>query len=134
MKKESKILDISNNITKNESNLNTSKRNLDNENFNFFGIIEENFFSQSLFGVNFELNLKNDFGLEKLRSTKTINSFIQGAKFDLLSNNEYFTDINETLNEFIILPKAGNKMANSLYMKLNESLTNLKNIINLNIS
>ena len=134
MKKESKILNISNNITKNVTNLNKSKRNLDNENINYFGISEENFFSQSLFGVNFELILKNDFGLEKLRSTKTINSFVQGEKYELLTNNEYFTDINETLNEFLFLSKAGNKMANSLYMKLNESLINLKNIINLNIS
>ena len=133
--KEYKILNISNNIQKNESNLYKSKRNLDNDNIiKYLGIKEESFFSQSLFGVNFELNLKNDFGLEKLRSTKTTSNFIQGEKFELLSNNEIFNDINETLNEFIVLTNAGNKMSNSLYIKLNESLTNLKNIINMNIS
>ena len=133
--KEYKILNISNNIQKNESNLYKSKRNLDNDNINkYLGIKEESFFSQSLFGVNFELNLKNDFGLEKLRSTKTTSNFIQGEKFELLSNNEIFNYINETLNEFIVLTNAGNKMSNSLYIKLNESLTNLKNIINMNIS
>lgn len=135
MKKEEYItLNISNNITNNESKLFYSKRNLGKESINYFGIEEESFFFLPLFGVNLQLNLKNDLGLGKLRTTKITSSYIQGLNIEELSNYEIFTDINDALNEFINLSKAGNKMAHSLYSQLNESFINLKDSINLNIN
>ena len=59
---------------------------------------------------------------------------IRGKKIDKIINIQILTNINENINKFIILSKAGNNMANSLYQQLNESFSNLKNVINSNIS
>ena len=136
MKKEEFIsLNELNNSTNNNSNIHFSKRKLeDKENLNIFDVKEESFFNQQLFGVNLGINLKNDFGLGNLENEKAISNLIRGEKINKLLNEQIFTNINQTLTEFIILSKAGNKLANSLYQHLNESFTSLKNIINSNIT
>ena len=136
MKKEEFItINMLNNSTNNISNFHFSKRKLeDEENMNYIGVKEESFFNQQLFGVNLGINLKNDFGLGNLENAKVISDFIRGEDTKVLLNEQIITNINKTLEEFIILSKAGNKLANSLYQHLNESFISLKNIINSNIT
>ena len=131
MKKEEFItLEMLSNSTNKELDYSNS-RQLQDE--NIFGYIEEKFFSQSLFGINLELYLKNDFGLEKGEKAKAISKLIRGEKIDEI-RDEALTNLYEVMNKFNILSKAGNKMANELYQKINNSFSNLKNEINDNIS
>ena len=62
-----------------------------------------------------DLNFKNDLGLGKLENAKAITNFNTGEKTQELSHYEENTKLNETLNEFITLSKAGNKMASVIY-------------------
>ena len=136
MKKEDLItINMLNNLTNNISNFHFSKRKLeDDENTGYIDVKEESFFNQQLFGVNLGINLKNDFGLGNLENAKVISELIRGEDTKLLLNEQIITNINKTLTEFIMLSKAGNKLAYSLYQQLNESFTSLKNIINSNIT
>ena len=109
-------------------------RKLEDKNIENFGMKEESFFTQSLFGVNISLNIKNDFGLGNREKSKLISNFIRGSKSIELTHEELSTNINETLNKFIVISKAGNKLANSLYQELNKILSKLPEAIISNIS
>ena len=109
--------------------LNKLNRKLEYKSMDNFGINEEDFFSQSLFGVNISLNLKNDFGFGKNEKSKLITSLLRGNKYTELFHDEIFMNINDTLNKFIVLSKAGNKLANLLYDNLKEYLSKLPNVI-----
>ena len=134
MKKEIYMtLDMLNNSTKNKSNYSTFRK-LEDENLNYSGFKQVKFFSKSLFGINMELNIKNDFGLDKGENTKVISNLIRGEKTDEISKDETFTNLYEIMNNFISLSKAGNKMANLLYLKFNETFSNFINDIISNIT
>ena len=135
MKREEYIsLEVLNNLNKNDSNSTNSIRKLQKENFDYLGVKEESFFSKSLYGINFDLKMKNDLGLGKGEKSKIISKFIIGTKINEFSHDEINTNINENLNKFIILSKAANNLANSLYKYMNQSSSNLINIINSNFS
>ena len=99
---------------------NRMNRKLEDKNVEYFGLREESFFAQSLFGINISLNIKNDLGLGYMENTKLISNFIRGSNNIALYHNEISTKINETLNKFVILSKTGNKLANLLYQNLNK--------------
>ena len=79
------------------------------------------------------LNLKNDIGLGELENAKAITNFNTGNKSQEISHDEVNTKLNETLNEFIKISKAGNKMASVLYEEINGPLLELRDIIITNI-
>ena len=130
-KEEYNSMNISKNLIKNEI---ISKRKLDNGNVNLLGEKEESFFTKIINGININISLKNDFGLGQGEKTKIFSNFKRGNKTDTLFHDEIYTNINKTLNNFISLTKAGNILAYSLYQKLNESLSNLQDVINYNMS
>ena len=134
MKKEIYMtLDILNNSIKDKSNY-SKFRKLEDDNLNYSGFKEQKFFSKSLFGINMELNIKNEFGLDKGQNSKAISNLIRGEKTDEISKDETFTNLYEIMNNFISLSKAGNKMANLLFLKFNETFSNFKNDIISNIT
>ena len=98
------------------------------------GINDEQFLSKAVYNINMTLNMKNDLGLGELENSKAITYFNIEEKTQELSHNEINTRLEETLNKFIILSKAGNKMASELSEKLKEPLLNLRDIINTNIT
>ena len=98
------------------------------------GINEEQLFSKTQYDINMTLNMKNDLGFGELENAKAISTFNTGDQSNLLSNKEINTKLAETLNKFITLSKAGNKMATELLEQLNEPLLNLEDIINTNIT
>ena len=116
-----------------KSNPKNLNRKLDDNKSNHIDAEEVSFFSQTLFGVNIALNIKNDFGLGIKETSKTISNYIRGSKVDLLSYDEASTNIYEILKKFINLSKAGNKLANSLYENIKKILPNLSSGINTNI-
>ena len=110
-------------------------RNLMEENSEIPGVFEENVFTKTIYNINMTLNYKNDMGLgegEGLKA-KAITNFNTGEKPQELSNEEINTNLQKTMNEFITLSKAGNKMASELFEQLNDPLLNLRDIINDNI-
>ena len=98
------------------------------------GVYEGNVFSNKIYNINMDLNFKNDIGLGKLENAKAITNFNTGEQTQELSHYEENTKLNETLNEFITLSKAGNKMASVLYEQLNDLLLNIRDIIINNIN
>ena len=96
------------------------------------GVDEKSIFSKSIYNINMTLNIKNDLG--SLGSAKAITNYNTGEKSQELSTKEIYTKLNETLNEFITISKAGNKMASVLFGQLNDPLLNLRDIIINNIN
>ena len=106
-------------------------RNLDiNNQDNIDGVYEQNFFAQTIFGIDMVLNLKNDIGLGEREPSKIISNYIRGSKIDLLSHDVQNTNINDTLKQFINLSKAGYKLAKLLYENINQILKKLPKEIN----
>ena len=97
------------------------------------GVNEETVFYKSIYNIDMTLNMKNDIGLGKLEKAKAITNFNTGNKSQELSHDETNTKLNETLNKFISLSKAGNKMASTLYEELNGPLLDLRDNIITNI-
>ena len=138
MKKEIYISDGSFNeivdfIINDESNITETKaRNLIEE-AETIGVFEENVFQKSIYNINMTLNFKNDIGLGKGEEAKAITNFNTGEQSQELSHENVNTKLEETLNKFITLSKAGNKLASELFEKLNDPLLSLRDIINENI-
>ena len=74
------------------------------------GVKEKTVFSKSIHNINTTLNMKNDICLGVLENAKAITNYNTGGKSQDLSIKEINTRLNETLNKFITLSKAGNKM------------------------
>ena len=102
---------------------NSMNRKLEDKNIENYGFTEESFFAQSLFGINILLNIKNDFGLDKMENSKLISNLIRGSNNIELYHDEISTNINETLNKFVALSKTGNRLASLLYKNLNKFLS-----------
>ncbi len=64
-----------------------------------------------------------------MEKTKLISNLIRGSNKIELYHDEISTNINETLNKFIFLSKAGNKLANLLHENLNKYLSKLPNAL-----
>ena len=107
--------------------------NQDSQNYEK-GINEQNFFSETIFGLNIALNIKNDIGLGNKESSKVISNYIRGSKKDILFHDEIDANINNTLKEFINLSNAGNKLANLYYQNINKILKELPKEIYTNIN
>ena len=97
------------------------------------GVNEASVFYKSIYNIDMTLNMKNDIGLGELENAKAITNFNTGNKSQELSHDETNTRLNETLNKFISLSKAGNKMASTLYEQLNGPLLDLRDNIISNI-
>ena len=100
------------------------------------GVHEENIFSKTIYNVTMDFNIKNDIGLGEGQSAKAISNYNynKGNQSQDLSYYQLDTNLNETLNKFVILSKSGNKLANMLSEKLNGPLNDLRDIINENIN
>ena len=125
-------------MTEDESYNKTNKtklRSLSEQTITSKGVQEENIFNKSLFvDVSVFFNLKNDIGLDDGKNTKAISTQnINEENNTQLSYYQYTTNLNETLNKFIILSKSGNVLANKLYEELNEPLLKIGDIITKNI-
>ena len=118
-----------------DNNTESNIRNLMEINDENPGINDEQFFSKTVYNINMTLNMKNDLGLGKLENAKAVTSFNAGEEPPQeISHNEENTKLEETLNKFITLSKAGNKKASELLEQLNEPLLYLRDIINTNIT
>ena len=117
-------------IKENNNTDNNSLRHLTDEKLETPGVNEQSVFSKSIYNIKMALNLKNDIGLGKEESAKAITNFNTGERNQEISNTEANTQLYDTLNKFITLSKAGNKLASSLFEELNEPLLNLRNEIN----
>ncbi len=131
------LLDLINPLLKKTNHIDNSLpsknvyRNLDiNNQDNMDGVYEQNFFAQTIFGIDMALNLKNDIGLGEKEPSKIISNYIRGSKIDLLSHDVQNTNINDTLKQFINLSKAGYKLAKLLYENINQILKKLPKEIN----
>ena len=131
MKKEEYKVYNFNNSNINDKYDNSKNRRLENE--NYIGYKAEKYFSKSLLGINIELNSINDFGLGKSENAKVISELIRGDQKNEISRDEILTNVYEIMKEFIIISKASNKLANSLYHIYNETMLNLTKEINENI-
>ena len=119
LKKEENNDDIDNNI-----------RNLSEEESNYFFDIKEGaFFQRTINNVPVSLSLKNNIGLEKLSKSETISTINIDEKSQIIYQNGTNMKLNETLNSFVSLTNAGNKMANELYNKINQPLLDLRDKI-----
>ena len=98
------------------------------------GVQEEEAFSKTVYDITMNLNIKNDIGLGVDRSAKAISQYNKGSISKNLSYNYIITNLNNTLNEFIILSKSGNKLARDLYDEINGRILNLENFIDSNIN
>jgi len=98
------------------------------------GIKQTNFFNESYYGIKMVLNLKNDIGLGYGEGAKTISNLIIDSKSYELDYFKSFTELNKTLNDIIIITKAGNNYAYSFYILINDLLLNMKNKIITEIS
>ena len=93
------------------------------------GLTEITIFNETIRSLEASLVLKNDLGLDETENAKAISNYnLDGI--NTLSYNCFNSKINETLNQFITLSKAGNNLANKLYNNLYLSSTNLRDIIN----
>ena len=126
--------DIMEDISQNKTFIKQNIRRL-NKNIDTFNEKDQiNFFNESYYGINMELYLKNDIGLGKGESARTLSNLIIGSKSYKLAHFEAFTELNKTLNDIIKITKAGNNYAHSFYILMNDLLLNLKNKIITEIS
>ena len=112
-----------------ESNL----RNLKEEYEENLGVNEVTVFYKSIYNIDMTLNMINDIGLEVGELSKAISNYNIGNKSQELSNNQKNTTLKETLNKFISLSKAGNRLASIFYEQLNGPLLDLRDKIIINI-
>ena len=126
------VIDI---MTEEEPQNKTKLRYLSEQAMTSRGVHEENIFNKNLSSdVSIFFNLKNDIGLNDGKNTKAISTHnVNEENITQLSGLELVTNLNETLNKFIILSKSGNILANQLYEELNEPLLKLGDIITKNI-
>ena len=122
--------DILHNKTFTKQNLRKLNKKIDTND----GVKQTNFFNESYYGIKMELNLKNDIGLGLGEGAKTSSNLIIDSKSYILDYFEDFTELNKTLNDIIIITKAGNNYAYSFYILINNLLLNLKNKIFTDIS
>ena len=139
MKKEDYVAsnsfnEILENLMKANSNTTNDLRELAEKKADNLGIFEDKIFSKEINGIDIELNLKNDMGLDYGSSSKIISSFTSGKQSKTLSHSESNTKLNETLDQFITLSKAANVIASSLHEELNEPLLEIRNNIDSNIN
>ena len=122
--------DILQNKTFTKQNLRKLNKKIDT----YEGIKQANFFNESYYGINMELNLKNDIGLGIGEGARTSSNLIIASKFYELDYFEAFAELNKTINNIITITKAGNNYAYSFYVLMDNLLLNLKNKIITEIS
>jgi len=115
---------------------NTTKvfRGLVEEKPNISPIFEDKIFSKEIYGINIELNLKNDIGLDYDSKSMITSILTIGNKAQEISHSESNTKLNETMNKFISLSKAANIKASSLQEEINEPLLEIRNNIDSSIN
>ena len=119
----------------NNNNTENSIRNLlDEESNYFFDINEAVVFQKIVNDITMKINYKNNIGLENLENAYAITIFNIEEKSQGFSFKEVDTKLSENINKFISLSKAGNRMANSLYEKINQPLLDLRDKIYSNIN
>ena len=94
------------------------------------GISEETVFQKTIYNINMTLDFQNDLGLGELESAKAITNFKTGNQSNEISHNEVNTKLEDILNKLITLSKSGNKLASELFEKLNAPLSELRDVIN----
>ena len=134
MKREEYNITLPNNSTNKNTNSKKDLRKLESFNSYILGVKNKSYYSQYIFGINLDLSLKNDFGFENSQNTKIISKMIRGERIEELLQDQVFSNINETLEKFVSVKKGGKSLAESLLRKTNETFSNLKNSLNVNIA
>ena len=112
----------------------THIRNLMEKSAEVKGVYKENIYKKIISNISISLNLTNDIGLPQGQSAKAISIHdVNNEEYNELSINQLQTNLNETLNQFISLPKSASKIATQLYEDLNGPLLNFMDIISQNI-
>ena len=107
-----------------------SIRRLYEDNNQYIGFKELNIFQKQIHEIDLALNLQNDIGLGENENAKAISNFqLNGSNY--LSYEQANIRLNETLNKFITLSKAGNKLASQLFENLNQPILDLRDKINI---
>jgi len=139
MKKEDYISlnsfqEILEDLMKGDSNTTTPFRRLSTEKPDNLGNFKDKIFSIDINGINIELNLENDVGLDEGSSSRIISSLKTGTKDSGLSLSQSNLKLNETMNDFIVLSNAANAKASLLQEELNEPLLQIRSYIDTNIN
>ena len=112
----------------------THIRNLMEKSAEVKGVYKENIYKKIISNISISLNLTNDIALLQGQSAKAISIHdVNNEEYNELSINQLQTNLNETLNQFISLPKSASKIATKLYEDLNGPLLNFMDIISQNI-
>ena len=98
------------------------------------GSFEDTIFSKNIYGMNIELYLKNNIGLDSGSRTRIISGLKTGQRNERFSQSESDMKLNETMNKFISLSNAANVIASSLHEELNEPLLEIRNNIDSSIN
>ena len=124
---------ILDNLIKEDTNSTFKPRKLiDNELYET-SINEKDIFKKFIYGIELSFKSKNDLGQGYMDNAKAISSIITGDKSKILSDDETDTKLNQIINEFVVLSKAGNMHASSLFEEINEPLLNLRECIDSNL-
>ena len=88
-------------------------------------IKEESLFFEEINGVQINLKLKNDIGIDK--NSMTVNSLLSFDDYqqELISKTEQ-SHLNTLLEKLIILSKAGNTLANELHEQIKQKYQTLQ--------
>jgi len=134
MKKEiyiNNLTDFALDFMEDNSENETSIRNLNEEDLPTPGIHEENIFNKTIFNIPLNYFLKNDIGYGEGQSAK-INSYyeINKENYTDFSNYRIQSNLNEILNKFISLSNSANKLANKFNEDLNEPFMKMAEIVN----
>ena len=122
------------NLMKGEANITKDYRELEEEKTDNIGVFEDKIFSHEIYGIDIELNLKNDLGLDYASNSKIMSGISTGKESKHISYTESITKLNETIDKFITLSKAANVRAISLHEEISESFLEIRNNIDSNIN
>ena len=85
------------------------------------------------YGSQIDLFLINDMGYNSETMKIGLNLVIDDQNYELINIRE-FTDLDKIIHSLIYLKKAGNNLANRLYIKIKENMDNLTDRIYMNFS
>ena len=122
------------NLMKGDSNTTKNVRSLIDEKTDNSGSFEATIFSKDIYGINIELNMKNDIGIEKNSMAKIMSIITTGKEKKDISLSQKSIKLNETMDEFIGLTKAAKSLAKPLQEELNEKILELRNDIDSNFN
>ena len=124
------LINVESRITKNSNILRILQ---EEDSIDNIGIQEGNILTKPIYNINFSYSIKNDLGLGYAENSKVSSIYTSGNQTKELSIDQTDTKLNETINQFISLSKAGNILATLLLEKIKDPLLEIGDDIDINI-